>query len=46
MTFRPENSLNRFYKQLKLNKEIHEIITFFRKWRKEAHKELNKRIQR
>lgn len=39
MKTRPLDAKHKFYKKLKLNKEIREIIRFFHRWKKEASKE-------
>ena len=39
----PEHQVNKFYKRLKFDKDTHFLISYFRKWRKNAQKELNKR---
>ena len=39
MKSRPQDAKNKFYKNLKLPKEVREVVSFFQKWKKNAMKE-------
>lgn len=43
MSYRPQDSLNRFYKKLNIDKETRELLKFYLNWKKSAQSILNKR---
>lgn len=43
MIINPEDRVNKFYKNLKVDKDTRALIKFYRDWRKEAQKQLSKK---